>query len=209
MPHPDEKERKPISGIGADKMAPGRMVPGQGIFLGEWEPKDRNGNSLKKLFNVFAAPQDLKDASGRKLTLTYNEAVERVAGLKNWQGHDGGRFKNDAAVYSALRNGTYKGEWFIPSRDLLDGRTSKGARQPDNLHAHRDKGAFAGTLTTPATRQGLIHYGFYWSCTELRLEDLPIMVAGINILDGQTDFQMKDTSRLNCRPVRVVEIPRR
>lgn len=30
--------------------------------------------------------------------------------LCNWHGHDGGDYANDADLYSALRNGSYKGQ---------------------------------------------------------------------------------------------------
>ncbi len=51
----------------------GSTVSGQGVYLGQYKPQDRDGNSLGKVFNVFAAPQDLPD------TMKYVDAVKHIA----------------------------------------------------------------------------------------------------------------------------------
>ena len=50
-------------------LQPGKMVVGQGIYLGKYQPKDHTGKSLKKTFNVFAAPQDLTGRNGKRKRL--------------------------------------------------------------------------------------------------------------------------------------------
>lgn len=104
---------------------PGDLVPGQGIYLGQYTPKDRDGNSLSKTFNVFAAPEDLPER------MTYIGAVEYIAQLKNWHGHDGTNYATDKEFYDAVKNGSYNGGWIVPTYGIL---------------SHKDKGALLGTL---------------------------------------------------------------
>lgn len=162
----------------------GQRIDGKGIFAGVWNPKDRDGKSLGKVFNVFAAPEDLTDSSGRKILFQFKEAAERITALKNWHGHDGGDFANDAALYKAIRDGSAIGKWFIPTRDLLN----------DKLYANKD---MIGGLQT----SGLGLDARYWSCTEHRDEKL--CVWNTRFSDGDVYGFLKDFSRLSCRPCRV------
>ncbi|MBI3440597.1 MAG: hypothetical protein HY052_02140 [Proteobacteria bacterium] len=174
---------------------------GQSVYLGQYVPKDRDGNSLGKIFNVFAAPQDLTDASGKKETFKYVNAVKRIAELKNWNGFDGTNYATDKEIYQALKDGSYNGGWIIPTRDLLSGKDVDGnATTPDNLHAHKNTGALAGTFTTAASGSG--YPGWYWSSTENR--DDSSGVHGVRFSDGYESWDRKDSLRLSCRPVRLV-----
>src|SRR5690606_25593004 len=67
----------------------GELVAGEGVYLGTYAPKDRDGISLSKTFNVFAAPEDLPGVH------QYVGAVAEISKLKNWHGHDGEAFNND------------------------------------------------------------------------------------------------------------------
>jgi len=120
------------------------------IYIGTWEPKKLNGKSLGKIFNLFAAPEDLTDSSDQKVLLTFNDAVEHVADLKNWHGHNGGEFRNEKAVLKAVRKNPEALEnWFIPTKEILHGQ-DKGRNevQTDNLYAHKDQGALRETFIT-------------------------------------------------------------
>jgi hypothetical protein len=179
-----------------------KMEDGQGVFLGQYAPKDRDGNSLGKIFNVFAAPQDLTDASGKKETFKYVNAVKRIAELKNWNGFDGTHYATDKELYDALKNGSYNGGWIIPTRDLLSGKDVNGnATQLDNLYAHKDKGALAGTFCMAAS-SGSVFPVCYWSSTEHR--DYSSVVHIVRFSDGGEFWFRKDIGRLSCRPVRLV-----
>lgn len=183
-------------------LQPGQLVSGKGVFIGIWQPKDREGNSLGRIFNVFAAPQDLTDASGQKNPLTYEDTVNRVAELKNWHGHDGGRFINDTAVYDALKNNSYNGEWFIPTRDLLDGKEfNKKTVQLDNLYRYKDTGALKGTFTTTVG----FYPHWYWSCTESA--GVPIYMWEVRFTDGADGLCHMRNGGQSCRPVRVEPRP--
>ena len=44
----------------------GRFFEGQGIYVGIWEPRDRDGVSLGKIFDLYAAPEDIKNKQSNK-----------------------------------------------------------------------------------------------------------------------------------------------
>jgi len=165
----------------------GQMILGKGIFAGVWTPKDRDGKSLGKAFNVYAAPEDLTDESGKKALLTFKDTAKRITALRNWHGHDGGNFPNDTALYEGLRNGSAVGKWFIPTRDLLT----------DNLYANKDTGDLKGTFATNGSGLDV----WYWSCTEHR--DHTSFVWNTRFSDGGDDWHGIDNPRLSCRPCRV------
>jgi hypothetical protein len=178
----------------------GQTVEGKGIYMGVWEPKDREGKSLGKTFAVYAAPVDLTDASGRKLVATFKDTAKRMTALRNWHGHDGGDFANDAALYRGLADGTGIGKWFIPTRDLLTGTDLDGNKvQNDNLVAHKDK---LGEITT--SREGCGYYdypNYYWTLSEPRDNSYYVWCA--RLADGGGGWGIKDNGRQSCRPCRV------
>jgi hypothetical protein len=179
----------------------GQIIAGEGIYLGQWQPKDRSGNSLGKTYDVFAAPEDLKDPDGSNLLLTYKAAVREVASRRNWHGHNGRLFENDTALHRALKDDTYNGEWFIPTRDLLIGTDVDGRKvQADNLYRHKDTGALKDTFTTSGSGDA----SWFWSSTELR--DYPSGVWSVRFTDGNDLWSFKDNYRSSCRPCRVRQV---
>ena len=180
--------------------------PGEGwaLYVGKYAPLDRNGVSLGKVFNVYAAPEDLPG------TMSYVDAVKHIAGLKNWHGHDGTNYPTDRQIYAALKDGSYKGGWIIPTRELLVGTEPDGQSgvrkgkviQPDNLFDHQNKGAFKGTFKRAAS-SGSGFPDWCWSSTENR--DSPSVVWGVRFSGGYEGWFHKDGLRLSCRPVRLVE----
>jgi hypothetical protein len=176
----------------------GQTIEGKGVYMGIWQPKDRNGKSLGKTFAVYAAPEDLTSESGAKLVATFQDHAKRMTALKGWHGHDGGDFANDAALYKALVDGSAIGKWFIPTRDLLVGTDVDGNKvQADNLYANKDKGDLKGTFTTSG--DFLDHW--YWSCTEPR--DIQSYVWLARFSDAVVGWDAIGDFRLSCRPCRV------
>ena len=184
---------------------PGDLVSGEGIYLGAYKPQDRKGNNLGKVFNVFAAPEDLPE------TMKYVDTMKYIADLKGWNGHDGMNYATDREIYAALKDGSYKGGWIIPPRELLVGTEPDGESgfrkskviQPDNLFDHQNKGAFKGTFKTVAS-SGSDFPDWYCSSTEDRVN--PSCVWDVQFSDGYEDWHRKDNDRLSCRPVRLVEV---
>jgi hypothetical protein len=170
----------------------GQTIPGKGIFAGVWTPKDRDGKSLGNAFNVYAAPEDLTDRSGRKALLTFNDAAKRITALRTWHGHDGGDFANDAAIIQGLADGSAIGKWFIPTRELLT----------DNLYANQGKGDLKGTFVTNGQGGNRGEYPvWYWSCTEHRANKSSVWHTRFS--DGDVVWSNRDINRLSCRPCRV------
>jgi hypothetical protein len=173
-----------------------------GIFLGVWEPKDRNGRSLGKQFMVIAAPEDLTGDSGKRTLLTFKNTAKFLTGKKNWHGYDGGSLtvlENDTALYQGLADGSAVGKWVFPTRDLLHGYDLDGNKvRDDNLYAHRNTGDFKNSFTTVDAGSG--YAVWYWSCTEHR--DLKSYVYNVRFSDGNGGWDVEDFHRLSCRPVR-------
>jgi hypothetical protein len=180
-----------------------------GIYFGVEERVNKK-TGLKEIWDLYAAPQDLKNADGSNLLLTYNGAVNHVAGLKNLHGHDGGHFANDAAVYAAMDAGTYNGEWFIPSKEILHGKDAQGnilhgkdaqgnKVQKDNLYDYREKGALKGTFVT--TNNGPDNAQWYWSDTEHPVNSS--FVYTVDFTDGNDDWDYKGNFKLSTRLVRA------
>jgi hypothetical protein len=129
-----------------------------------------------KLLEAIPAPEDLGEL------LTYNDAVKKVASLKNWHGFDGCDFKNEAELMAAFENGTYNGGWFIPPKDLL-------LKMYDNKDA------------SYRTASGSVLAHWYWSCTERR--DNSDVVYNVDFADGDDEWNLKGNCRLSSRVVRV------
>lgn len=172
---------------------PGQMIEGQGIYLGQYEPK-----GLGKIFNVFAAPEDLPEP------MKYAETVEYIAEMKNWHGHDGANYASDKEIFSALKDGSYNGGWIIPTYELLAGTDPKLLKytHSSNLFDHRNTGSFKGTFTMVASSRPYLPEQ-YWSSAED-----PEDTANVCLVDfstGRLDVIDKDVTGLSCRPVRLVE----
>lgn len=180
-------------------LEPGQTVEGEGVFFGTCEAEGKNG--LRQTFNMYAAPKDLTNKSGKKAVFKFNDAVKRVSELKNWHGHDGGNFKNDKAVYEAIKDGSYNGEWFIPTREMLCGKDVDGnIIQSNNLLIHKDAGSLSGSFEmTDASGSGCPVW--YWSSTENR--NGPAVVYIVQFSSGVDHWLLKDDFRLSCRPVRL------
>ncbi len=194
----------PGSGYVATVLKSGQKMADGTIYLGQYSPKDRDGVSLSKTFNVFAAPEDLLE------TMKYVDAVKHIAELKNWHGFDGTNYPTDKEIYAALKDGSYNGGWIIPTRELLVGTEPDGESgvrkgkviQLDNLCDHQNEGSFKDTFKMAASSASDCP-DWYWSSTEHR--DGPGNSWGVRFSDGDEGWGHKDFVRLSCRPVRLVE----
>lgn len=197
-------------------MKPGQLMPDGTIYLGKYAPKDRDGKSLGKIFNVFAAPEVL--AGGAR---TYADTVKAVSELKDWHNYDGENYPTDKELYQALKNDRYDGGWIIPpcelltGREILKGRCASGGIhqgkiiQPDNLYDHQLKGAFNDPRNKPAFR-GYMDRHWYWSCTENR-DDADYdtgCVFGVLMSVNCGGWQRKGecADLYTCRVMRLVEV---
>lgn len=178
----------------------GQLIEGKGIYVGIWEPKDRKGNSLGKVFNLFAAPEDVQDSHGQNLLLTFDKAVKHVADLQGYYGyggfnHDARGLTPDEALYEAIRKGDYDGEWFIPPKDALN----------DNLCKNKDTFKPENAFVTKSNGSDYAHW--LWSCTEDTYKSSSVWDQ--DFTDGGVDFSLKidcsskDGVKLSTRLVRA------
>ncbi len=187
----------------------GQLVAGKGVFVGPWLPVDREGRCLSKLFNIFAAPYDLgfdENGQGKRLIKTYIETVNAVARIRNLMGHDGANYDNDTALYNALKDGSYKGEWFMPPSEIVNGvdvDMNHKIVRTETLHNLRDTGAFRGTFLP--SDAWVLDFDLYFSSTDYLDNKSRVYVALFG--DGDGMGFCKDGVRVLCRPVRLELVP--
>ena len=164
----------------------GKMVEGKGIYVGVQEVTTKGG--LKKVFDLYASPEDLTDGNDKKLVATYNNSLKTLNKKKGWHGYDGECFENHKELEAALADDSYQGGWFIPTREVVK----------ENLYKNKDKGDLKGTFTD---KRGSDYARWYWSCTEH--PDDSSVVYGVDFTDGVGDWSDKDGYELSTRPVRA------
>ena len=119
---------------------------------------------------------------------------------KDWHGHHGECFENSKELENALVNGTYKGGWFISTKEILHGRNTNGDEvQSDNLYNHREKMPGGSEFIT--TDNGSGNARWYWSSTE-RPDDSS-HVSSVDFTDGDDGWDSKGNYELSTRPVRA------
>lgn len=179
----------------------GQLVEGKGIYVGIWEPTDNLNKTLGKVFDLYAAPEDISNNSGNNLLMTFNDAVRHVAGQRNWHGHDGNNFANEKAVTQAVRtNPDLLAKWFIPTKEILHGKNAQGTKvQPNNLYDHRTKMPRGAEFVTNASGSGFARW--YWSLTE-RPDDSSFVYI-VSFTDGDDGWDAMDYYKLSVRPVRA------
>ncbi|HBR69391.1 MAG TPA: hypothetical protein DEA55_08465 [Rhodospirillaceae bacterium] len=178
----------------------GKLIQGKGINLGTWEPKGKDGRTLGKIFDLYAAPEDIRNNSGPVL-MNLNNAVKHVADLKNYHGHDGGNFANDNAILEAAINDPKAlAKWFIPTKEILHGKTSGGDKiQTKNLYDYRNIGDFKNTFIA---KNGSRPAGWYCSLTEI--PDYPSLYYSVPFVYGSDAcMERKDDAERNTRVVRA------
>jgi hypothetical protein len=183
----------------------GEPIEGRGIYLGRYKPWNRDGLSLHKVFNVFVAPENLKDDAGKKAIFEYREAVTRVQGLKGWHGFDGAPYSNDEEILEALGKDTYDGGWIIPPGELLHGLHVTGVTGwRDNLWKHHNEGAFKNKFRAKIGQKDSDHPDYYWSSTK---NPGGSPVKGVRPRDGSYKWCIEHFVRLSVRPMRLVPVP--
>ena len=188
------KGKSPIIGLADTGPEICQFVKGEGLYLGTWEPMDKKGKSLNKIFDLYAAPQDITDERGEKLLLNFNETVVHVAGLNKWWSYDGVGLVNDEAIIQAVRKDPKELEkWFLPPWDVLE----------NHLYQNRDKGDLKNTFD----KRSVGHAPLYLSCTEH-----PGRLSVVRCMDFMRrlddDYKTKDgDDRGLIRPIRAVLRP--
>lgn len=99
-----------------------KYIEGKGIYLGKWKPKDEFGRSLSMTFDLYAAPQNLFTHDGRQLVVPFNTLYD-VLNQRNLKEADSDHptlvFTTHETLAAYIRKGDYKGQWFLPTEDIL------------------------------------------------------------------------------------------
>lgn len=188
----------------AVKSSVGDMIEDKGIYLGILKV------SLNKRFSVYAAPSDLKTSEGKRLLLTFNDAVQHVAGLRDWYGHDGVLIETEAQLHSFIQNKRYDdlAKWFIPPAGMLADNNKK---KKISLYRDQNIGALSGTVCTPEKKSGHPDPSrYYWSCSEDQNDRVCVQsvkmdsrATGFKTLGGACYKNRKNLFGLSTRPVRM------
>jgi hypothetical protein len=181
----------------------GKLVKGKGIYMGEWEPADLDGQPLGFKLSVFVSSKPLKEVTGR--LLTFNDTAVEIGRLKGWQGHDGCNL--DPARYYAdfcekLRRDpeAVLGKWMIGPLELVSGWSGAGEKvRSQNMYDLRNKGDF-GKAKPFVTTPGSGYVRWQWSCTPYRA--IPARVRAADFSDGSGAWFRRDYA-FGCVPVRL------
>ena len=184
----------------------GQLVKDKGIYIGLWEPTDKKGNSLGRIFDLYAAPKDIKKHDDYNLYMTFNEAVHRVSELKDWHGHNGGNFENEQTVLEAVQNNPEKlSDWFIPTKGIWLGENEAGKKikntQAANLYSNEKKMLDANKFEH---NFGEELSEWYWSCTEhkKKASNVYSIVPSFSLFKV-SEWENKDDKKMSVRPVRA------
>jgi hypothetical protein len=137
----------------------------------------------------------------------------RIAKLNKQQGYRETLYDTDQDLYKAIREGRYDGAWVLPPMELLDGvNRNNNAPVADNLHVHKETGAFSGTVA--GRDPDNFFKGFYWTSTKVHAFILGTGLCGVRVDDAAiaaSSRLIKDDdefARMICRPVRLVPVAR-
>jgi hypothetical protein len=162
----------------------------------------RDGSAIGS-FHIFAAPVDLnlRPMGGRTL-LTAHEAARKLREIRYWLGHKGCAFEfsdYEQQLFEGLRCGSAVGKWFIPTLEILCGRSADGTKIcSQNIYDLRSTGRFKGSFVTSGSGRA----PWYLSCT-VSGDGSKRAVWGVPFT-GQTDgIGAARVGRFSCRPVRV------
>ncbi len=142
----------------------GQHYSGSGVFVGQQQFVDKNGQPLGVVFNVFTPAQKLLDDYGRPLADTYNRAVEKVSALNGFEGHDGAKgVEEEGDILTAVKREDYEklGQWHLPSLPILKGI----------LYNNQQKGQLSSLFSHLSDTRSDHGYGglsrWLWSCTKV------------------------------------------
>ncbi len=178
----------------------GVFYDGEGVFLGEWSPMDMEGKSLGKTFNLFASSKDLPE------TATYDNTVMTVSGLDVYYGYSGSNFKERRDLVKAIKEKTYKGEWFLPTLDILAGygylASYEETMSKGSIYENREEGSLRNSFNVQ--KEGVFSSpSWYRTCSE-RKGDSSNGFYSLDFRTGEVGWDHKNNLKLSTRLVRAV-----
>jgi hypothetical protein len=150
---------------------------------------------ISQNYKLFAAPSDLLKTSPHKrderLQKNFDDALKYLATLDNYHGHKGfdhnvSGLTPQQALYQSLKDETYKGEWALPTDEILA-----------VFYKNRHRGEMMGTFAE--TSNGIDTSHIYASCTSENSEFAKVM----NFADGNISWNKKDAGTTSLRLFRL------
>jgi hypothetical protein len=179
----------------------GQFYEGRGVYMGQMQPKNRNGRRIGKTYNLFAAKNDIKSQSGGYLMQNFKNMVREVAAVRGLHDHDGASVADVTALIRGLKDGSLEGKWVIPPLEWLLGKNvNHGASQTPSLYALRNTRAFADTFVTKPSVHPF-RSPLYWCLADHR--DGQSILLGARFSDGNYISFGREFLRMSCRPCRV------
>jgi hypothetical protein len=162
------------------------------IFLTAVRIETQNGLAN---FCVYAAPQDLTDKNGNKLTGYFDDCRKALNQKSLWNGYSGECYANEAALMKSFRDGTNKGGWTIPPFSIVEKLYE--SRRKHAFATHWEQGVNPNRLEVCSYR----YYNCqYLSCTESP-HDADVVLA-YDFYEKKTLENSKTLNRGSVRPVR-------
>lgn len=136
---------------------PGQYIDSKGVFIGAREI--RHKGELLGAFNVFAdrrdVPHDFSNANSFRLETEYNKLVTELKYAPAIEGHKVKVFNGEEELNAALANGTYDGEYFVPTVTLAK----------EHLFRFKDSGMLKGSFGDAHGYELTNHVDTYWTCS--------------------------------------------
>ncbi len=137
-----------------------RMVPGKGIFVAQFTPRDKAGRPISnRTYNWFVAPENLG------ALMLYADTAREMGNLRGWYGRDGVALDPDQyeeQLHTGLRDRTALDKWVMLPLEIVSGvdRSENLVLPVTNLRELELREAIKGVFA----REGEYRPG-QWSCT--------------------------------------------
>lgn len=179
----------------------GKLYENEGFYLEKWYPMRGNGQISAEEYNLYIAPDDLRDSEGQRLCLTFNEAVARIETLNQWNGHNGAKFgrlnPQEALQESKLKiNGDiYNGAWCFPDRDMHEKIKKFLKNNPESL--------LGKSFVKAADEDPNVNH---WSCSRWPSRAYPNHIFSTNFEKESSGYLNTDFEKAYLRLVRLVPV---
>ena len=167
----------------------GELAEGRGVYVGKYAG-----------LAAYAAPDFLRDETGRQLVLNFDEARDELTRRNGGKAYGDG---TEMALCQAIENNTYRdGDLVLPPQELLSGRNvdeGDRVRAGENVYDLLDKPALNKVKATISNGEG----AQCWALSGSEHPDDTLIVSHVRLTDGDDNWFRKDGSRSGVVPVRL------
>ncbi len=164
-------------------------------------PVFHDDNNTVDIWDIYMASKDLEDTKGKTLLTSFNKTLTHLRETETVLNRTPDIFTSEYALDIALKSGTYKGGWFIPTLSMLAGKTiaecKKTATTTSNMVAINKELPEKHRLSS----NGSAHY---YSCTPSS-KYRNTHIHSIDIEDNRVYQDKIDEHKQKTRLVRAVK----